>query len=197
MAVTVLDSRHMEATRMERQRKARGTRLGAIVVSITALLLVTAGGTAAQPVLGGFQGSWTTIDCADGGGGLEPDCNVWGDGSRFTMQIGFGKNPKVTIKDDYSSACVDGGAAGTRWAGSGSGWYTQAAASDGGPGPIYLHVVLTKAGCGSFATIGDLGRDISWNPDPLVLEFYHDLGSDTIWFDPDGINGGLDWYRTN
>ena len=185
---------------MEQERKRRGTRLATVVLGATALVLATAGATAAQPVLGSFQGSWTTIDCSDGGGDLDPVCagdGGWGDGSTLTMQIGFGKNPKVTIKDSFSSACADGGAAGTRWVGSGTGWYTQAPASDGGPGPIYLHVVLSKAGCGTFATIGDLGRDIWWNPDPIVLEFYHDLGSDSIWFDPDGINGGLDWYRTN
>ena len=88
------------------------------------------------------------------------DCGIWGDGSRLTMQIGFGKTPKVTIKDDRSTACLDGGA-GPRWAGSGTGWYTQDVAPDGAPGPIYLHVVLAKVGCGSFATIGDPGRDMA------------------------------------
>jgi hypothetical protein len=180
---------------MKRDLRLRGARLGAIVVGAVALVVGAAGAVSAQPVLGGFQGSWTTIDCSSDGG-QAPDCSIWGDGSTFAMQFGFGKSPKVTIKDSYSSACAAGGA-GPRWAGTGTGWYTQAPASDGGPGPIYLHVVLSKAGCGTYATIGDLGRDIWWSPEPVVLDFYHDLGSDTMWFDPDGINGGLNWYRSN
>jgi hypothetical protein len=165
------------------------------MVLAVASVLSLAATAAAQPVLGGFQGSWTTVDCSDGGGGVDPDCSVWGDGSGLTMQIGFGRNPKVTIKDTYATACADGGAATTKWSGSGTGWYTQDVSPDGAPGPIYLHVVLGKAGCGTFSTTGDLGRDMP--SDIVELVFYHDLGSDTIWFDPDGIDGGLDWYRTN
>ena len=179
---------------------SRSRRLAIAALSLAALgalQLVLAGGATAQPVLGGFQGTWTTIDCSDTGGGSDPDCNVWGDRSRLTMQIGFGKNPKVTIKDTYSTACFDAGATNTRWSGTGSGWYTQDVDPDtGAPGPIYLHVALAKAGCTGYATIGDLGRDLP-ESEGGVLTFYHDLGSDTIWFDPDGINGGLDWHRTN
>ncbi|MEW5992323.1 MAG: hypothetical protein AB1736_13400 [Chloroflexota bacterium] len=173
----------------------RGARwVVAAILMATMIQAAFAASVAAQPVLGGFQGSWTTIDCADPGTG-QSDCAVWGDASTLSMQIGFGKHPKVSIKDDLASACVDSGAASARWSGSGSGWYTQDVAPDGTPGPIYLHVVLARAGCGALSSLGDLARDMP--PDATELEFYHDLGSDTIWFDPDGVNGGLVWVRTN
>ena len=177
------------------ERHGRVSRAVICLVVAGAAQLAVVAGVSAQPVLGGFQGSWITVDCSDGGGDVDPDCGVWGDGSAISMQIGFGKTPKVVIKDSYASACALGGAASTKWSGSGTGWYTQDVAPDGAPGPIYLHVQLARAGCGTFRTLGDLGRDMP--PGDTELVFYHDLGSDTIWFDPDGVNGGLDWNRTN
>ena len=146
----------------------------ATAVALALGLLAAPAAVASPSSSHGFPGSWETIDCAQDGSGTV-DCGVWGDGSRMTLSIAIGDQPKVSFADEYASSCVNAGSRSARWVGAGTGYYED----------IFLYAELSKTGCGRYQQ----GASVTF-------QLYHDPGSDTLWEDEDGDGWGLIWVRS-
>lgn len=163
--------------------------LGLLTAAAVLILVVVAGGLAVErfgPAVSGshgppsgFSGNWTSLDCATfwkerPDGTHLVDCELWGDGSTQTLQIGRGDRPRVTFGDSDSSSCANGDSRSSPWVGAGTGEYKV----------VFLFAVLKDAACGGLRAGFTVERQL-----------YHDSGSDSLWEDEDGDGFGYIWRR--
>jgi hypothetical protein len=161
-----------EIAQMRPKERDNSMKRLAIISLVMASLAMAPAANASPSSTHGFAGNWQTTDCAQFDGDLH--CDIWGDGSHMTLNIGRGDTPRVSFQDSYASSCDNAGSPSTRWVGQGKGYYFE----------IWLFAPLSKTGCGTYQA----GSGVE-------LQFYYDTGSDTLWEDEDGDGYGLIWYR--
>lgn len=154
-----------------------GLRQVMLIAALLGLLLAgiaaTAGRSPLPDALAGFDGTWTTTNCAmwEGSDGATAtvDCGRWGDGTGLTLVIGSEEPRTISVFGSSASACSGAGV-----------WDPDAV----GPGGVFMFVTFDRVECG----------DIGLGPD-LAAPFYLEPEGQRIWLDDDGDGWGLFWSR--
>ena len=124
----------------------------------------------------GYAGSWSATDCAQRSNDQTFDCARWGDSSELRLTIGPGDTPAAIFEDASTEPCADGSGGSHPWRAAGTGSFQG----------VHLVLGFTSQSCGN--------AEESWaNP----MDLYRDVGTDTLWFDPDGDEWGIFWHRVH